>query len=225
MKNYQVFLSFTVAVFLQVSCQKNVVTPEQGIEQRSITYSTLPVCGQLRTQSPGGWGSTPAGNNPGTYLHNNFSSAFAWNLMIGCRDGQTISLTSAQAITNLMPAAGKPAVLDNSYTDPTVIKNTLVGQLVALTLSVRFDEYDANFGAAETHLGDMIIGSGVFQGISVNDFLQKSNDVIGGCSTAYSIENITNTASRINNNYLDGTVDMAFLQCPEIRPRDAEVTR
>src|SRR5687768_13696945 len=128
MKNYQVIFTFTVAVFLLVSCQKNVVDskdlvvkPYELQEQLSeiiIEEESAPVCGQLRTQSPGGWGTTPAGFNPATYLQEHFSNAFPWGVVIGCRDGKTITLTCAEAVSRFLPSGGKPEVLTDYYTDP-----------------------------------------------------------------------------------------------------------
>lgn len=228
MKNYQVIFTFTVAVFLLVSCQKNVVNSEDVViqpyalqEQSSsiILEEEVAVCGQLRTQSPGGWGTTPAGFNPATYLSENFSNAFPWGIMIGCRDGRTLTLTSAEAVQNFLPSGGKPAVLADFYTDPVGMKNSLAGHLVSLSLSVGLDYADPNFGTAQVNLGDMVISSGAFEGMSVNQFLQIANDVVGGCWSNYTIGDLISTASNINNNYLDGTVDMGFLKCPDTGPR------
>jgi hypothetical protein len=172
-------------------------------------------CGQLRTQTPGGWGAEPNGNNPGTYLHANFDAAFPNDLKIGCAGGYTITMTTAQAITNLLPTGGQAAKLKASAVDPAEIKNVLVGHLIALTLSLRFDIVDADFGPAGVHLGDMIISSGPFAGKTVNQFMTIANNVIGGCSNAYSIGDINTTASLINENYVDGLVDKGYLTCPE----------
>jgi hypothetical protein len=121
-----------------------------------------PSCGQLRTQTPGGWGAEPNGNNPGTYLHNNFNAAFG-SLTIGCYpNNYYIKLTSAQAITNLLPTGGTAAKLTSNMTDPASIKNVLVGHLVAVTLAVGFDNYDPNFGQAGASLGSMKISQGAF---------------------------------------------------------------
>ena len=173
-----------------------------------------PTCGQLRTQTPGGWGAKPAGNNPGSYLHANFALAFPGGLTVGCATGNTIKLTSAQAITNLMPAAGKAAKLTMSYVNPAEIKNVLVGHLVALSLSVRFDAYDPNFGSAGITLGAMVIGSGPFKGWTVSAFLEEANKVLGGCSSTYTVEQALTTAAAINENYVDGKMDGKFLTCP-----------
>ncbi len=171
-------------------------------------------CGQLRTQTQGGWGAEPHGNNPGTYLHKNFAAAFPSGLKIGCAGGYTITMTTAQSITDLLPTGGKAAVLKMNSVNPPAYKNVLVGQLISLTLNMRFDMVDASFGPAGMHLGDMVIGSGVFAGKTVNQFLAIANNVIGGCSTAYSIDDINSTASSINENYDDGNTNKGYLVCP-----------
>lgn len=173
-------------------------------------------CGQLRTQTPGGWGAPPSGNNPGTYLHANFAAAFPNGIAVGCfPSNYYVSLTTAQAITDLLPTGGTPAALKNNYTNPASIKNELVGQVVALSLSVGFDNYDPGFGQAGITLGAMKIGSGTFAGWTVNDFLTEANKVLGGCDATYTPQQIEDTIDKINKNYDDGTVNLGFLTCPQ----------
>ena len=209
------YLSFFSTVI--ISCQKDIRFDQPD----SALTATTPAndCGQLRTQTPGGWGSTPRGNNPGSYLHANFAAAFPGGLTIGCEDGRTITVTSAQAITNLLPTGGKAAKLNSDLTNPTGIKNVLVGHLIALSLSGGFDVYDAGFGSSTIRLNDMVIGSGSFSGLSVGAFIDIANNVIGGCSDAYSIQDVLSTASAINESYVDGTGSSSFLKCPETTPR------
>ncbi|NII28319.1 hypothetical protein HB364_24770 [Pseudoflavitalea sp. X16] len=173
-------------------------------------------CGQLRTQTPGGWGAEPNGNNAGTYLHANFAAAFPNGLTVGCTPDYNVMLTTAQAITDLLPTGGQAAVLTQNYTNPAAIKNVLVGHLVALTLSTGFDVYDANFGQAGIQLGQMQIGSGTFAGWTVNDFLAEANKTLGGCGT-YTLQQVLTTATSINENYVDGLIDKEFLVCPRIQ--------
>lgn len=170
-------------------------------------------CGPLRTQTQGGWGAPPNGNNPGVYLHNNFAAAFPAGLKIGCATGYTVTMTSAQAITNLLPAGGTPKPLQQNYTNPTNIHNNLVAQLMALTLNVGFDRYDANFGAAGRKLGSMFIKKGKFKGKTVDEFLDIANKVLGKCSNAYKASDINETASKINENYKDGNSNKGYLVC------------
>jgi len=173
-------------------------------------------CGQLRTETPGGWGAKPAGNNSGTYLHANFGAAFSGGITVGCYPSNYyVKLTTAQAITDLLPTGGTPAALTSNYTDPAALKNELVGQLVSITLAVGFDDYDPGFGQAGVALGDMKIGSGTFAGWTVRNFLAEANKVLGGCSTNYTPSQIEEVADKINKNYDDGKVNLGFLVCPQ----------
>jgi hypothetical protein len=175
-----------------------------------------PDCGQLRTQTPGGWGAPANGNNPGAYLTNNFDAAFGDFITVGCYpDNYYVKLNSAQAIINLLPTGGQAKRLTANYDDPASLSNVLVGHLVALTLSVGFDNYDAGFGEAGINLAQMEIGSGAFNGWTVSDFLSEANKVLGGCSSSYTIQQVLETATAINENYVDGKVNNGFLVCPE----------
>jgi hypothetical protein len=173
-------------------------------------------CGQLRTQTMGGWGSKPAGNNPGMYLQTNFAAAFPTGVMVGTATGNSATWTTALAIRNFLPSGGQSKALTMDYTNPTTaqLKNNVVGQLLALTLSVGFDAWDANFGAAGIELGDMEIASGPFAGWTVNEFLAEANIVVSGGTSAYTISQVHATASAINENYVDGTMDNGYLVCP-----------
>ena len=97
--------------------------------------------------------------------------------------------------------------------NPTSSRGVLSGQLVALTLSAGFDAYDPNFSQSNTSLGSLTINSGTFAGMTVSNFLQIANDVIGGCSTAYSLSQLNAAATAINENFDNGTVDRHYLNC------------
>ncbi|MFL5744487.1 MAG: hypothetical protein ACJ751_07475 [Niastella sp.] len=216
------FLRFSATVMvasLLFACQKEMsksAKADLSTETSSRSAVTLATpCGQLRTYTQGGWGASPAGNNPGTYLHANFQSAFGEYLTVGCYPGKFyVKLTSAQAVTDLLPAGGPGAALTAIYTDPASLKNVLVGQLVALKLSVGFDYADANFGQSSVALGDMIIGSGPFKGNTVADFLAIGEEVLGGCSKDFTPQQIVETATSINENFDNGSTDKGFLTCP-----------
>jgi hypothetical protein len=97
------------------------------------------------------------------------------------------------------------------------MKNVLVGHLISVTLAVGFDAADPDFGQAGMHLGDMVIDQGAFKDWTVSNFLAEANKVLGGCSTAHSIEDVLSTADAINNNYDDGNMDNGYLRCPTDR--------
>ena len=110
-------------------------------------------------------------------------------------------------------------VLTSNATNPAAksIKNVLIGQVAALALNLGFDYNDPNFGPTGENLGNLVISSGPFTGLSVIQFLGVANDVLGGCNNQVSPDAVNQTASMINANFLDGTIDAGFLNCPTVR--------
>jgi len=222
MKNILQFSATVLVAGSLFACKKQIANDAEQTTASTSALTTsnslviVPSCGMLRTQTQGGWGASPAGNNPGTYLHAHFNAAFSDGLTLGCYpNNYYIRLTSAQAVTNLLPAGGKASVLNANATNPSSLKNVLVGQLVALKLSVSFDAADASFGQSSVALGNMIIGSGTFQGYTVAQFLAVAEEVLGGCSKAFTPQQLNETATQINQNFDDGTINSGFLLCPE----------
>jgi hypothetical protein len=171
-------------------------TIETYIWEHKVEYCKCPD-DKLRTQTQGGWGAEPNGGNPGAYLHANFDAAFPDGLQVGC--DYTIDLTSAQAVTDFLPNTGTPAALTQDYTDSGALPgNTLAGQVVAATLSVGFDAYDADFGEADSSLADAVVTSGTFMGWTVAEVLAEAEKVLGGCESEYDA-------------FVDGTEDSGFL--------------
>src|SRR4030095_8531660 len=215
------------------SCQKSL-TDKMDTERLSANYSSTvegdqlaaPDCGEvLRTQTPGGWGADPTGNNPGSYLHANFAAAFPNGLSIGCESSNYyVRFTSAQAITGYMPAGGKPRALTASFTDPfpTDLKNNLVDHVIALSLSIGFDQYDPNFAPSGFDLGSMVVTSGKFTALNVNGILLEANKILGGCGGSYSVDDVIQVLEQINNNYVDGITNNGFLTCPDSRRIEPE---
>jgi hypothetical protein len=171
-------------------------------------------CGQYTTYTIGGWGS-PSNSGPGSYRDANFESAFGDNLTIGCETG-SYTFTSAQAIEEFLPAGGTPSVLpEGNVVNPTEVSNTLASQLLAATLNVGFDNYDADFGDAPGNLEDMIFVSGTFAGMSINEVIVIANEVIGGCSNAYSPSDLNDALTMINEGYDEGTVNTGDFTCED----------
>jgi hypothetical protein len=171
------------------------------------------VC-MFRTQTQGGWGSPPNGNNPGAYLQANFAAAFPNGLEIGCNN-RKLRLTSAQAVRNYLPAGGPPAKLPaGTMVNPTKYKNVLAAQLVTATLNVRLDANDPGFGLSNMALGSAIIQQGPFAGLTVQQLLDAANAFIGDCGgNGYSASAYNEALSAINENYVDGATDNGFLGC------------
>jgi len=161
-------------------------------------------CGPHKTFTQGGWGAVPSGNNPGVYLHANFDGAYPSGLTIGCGEN-TLSFYSAQSITDFLPEGGTPSSL------PTL--TVLTGQLVAASLNVGFDAYDADFAGSDVALGDLFTDAEGFEGMTVSDILAAANEVIGGCSDAFDFASLNAVLTTINENFDNGTVDNGHLTC------------
>lgn len=169
--------------------------------------------GDFRTQTQGGWGATPNGNNPGVYLQANFASVFPTGLTVGCSSGYTLKLTSANAVMNFLPQGGTASALSASSIDPTTVNNVFAGQVVALSISVSFDQNIANFGASNNSLSGLVITSGDFAGWTVMQLLNEANRKLGGCTSVYSFAQLNAAVTSVNENFDNGTVVGSFLTC------------
>ena len=176
----------------------------------------------FRTQTQGGWGAVPAGNNPGVYLHANFAAAFPGGLVVGCNN--TLTLTSAQAVTDFLPSGSVPSALTGDLTDPgNSYDNVLAGQVVALSLNVGFDNYDAAFGASSAALGDLVIASGDFAGLTVQQLLDAANAYLGGCASPYTASQLNDAATAVNENFDNGTQNSGYVLCPQASTLEVSV--
>jgi hypothetical protein len=179
---------------------------------------------QLRTQTQGGWGNNPNGNNPGMYLANNFDAAFPNGVSIGCDN--TLTLTSASAVQAFLPSGSSPSALpDGNMVDPGgAYNNVLAGQLMAISISIGLDAAIPSFGESDQSLGGMIVQSGDFAGFNVSEVVAEANQFIGGCNSTYSASQLNEVLSAFNENYVDGTQNNGFLDCPETSDCAADYT-
>jgi hypothetical protein len=169
--------------------------------------------GMFRTQTQGGWGTNPNGNNPGAYLHSHFNEVFPNGLTLGCSN--TLVLTNAQAVTDFLPSGSTPSILPNvEMMNPGgSYNNVFAGQVAALAISLAMDDYIADFGTSNLPLADLQIVDGEFVGMTIGDLWQLANDVLGGCNTQYTPSQLNSVISSINENFVDGTVNMGFVDC------------
>lgn len=169
--------------------------------------------GRFRTQTQGGWGAPPVGNNPGAYLHQNFAGAFPTGLVVG--GNFTLTLTGAQAVTEYLPDGGPPAALTSDWVDPgNQMISVLAGQVTALSLSVGFDLYDPNFSPDPISLRDLKVADVLspYYNWTVQQVLDEANLILGG--GAGSPSQVNTAVSAINENFVDGIIDNGFLMLP-----------
>ena len=170
------------------------------------------------TVTLGGWGASPSGNNPGTYLNGHFASAFGSGGLVVPRNGAPdIRLRSPDDVRNFLRATN-----NNPFTgvnvDGSTVKNykvsTLEKQFVALTLNVRFDDVDPDFGASSTHLGDLRLHDlggtlAAANGMTVRDVLNWTYRYLDGIKTGnplggLSLGDLTLLLDLLNNSFEGG---------------------
>ncbi|MFM9005925.1 MAG: hypothetical protein ACKOSR_10555, partial [Flavobacteriales bacterium] len=178
-----------------------------------LSYVDEEIC-VYTTYSKGGWGS-PSTSTPGQYRDNNFDAAFPNGLTIGCGIG-SFTFTSAQAIEDWLPSGGGSAVLPagnivNPSTD--VFSNNFADQLVAAILNTGFDAYDENLGASGANLGNLTYAGGTFAGMTINSVIAIANDVIGGCSTAYTGTQLLGAMEAVNLSFHEGGESSGEFNC------------
>ena len=153
-----------------------------------------------RTQSLGYWKNS---NRNGTALISlNWATKLAPGVTIGCGGGVTKTFSTQStlqaAITNYL---GTPAVLTT-----TGGLSTFSAQLLALSINLKF--WPAT--------GNMVVISGPFATMTVNQVLALANNVIGGCNTSYTPSQMTNILDIINNSYDGGVYNgIPTLTCPQ----------
>lgn len=178
---------------------------------------TTVVCTGIRAESQGSWGAVSNGYDPAAYMNSNFASAFPAStyLTIGCGT-RMMRLTTATAVGSFLPTYGSVAMLPSgTLTNPGAsYSNTFAGELIALKLSIRFDEMNSAFSPASVLLKNMVISSGAFAGWTVQQLVNQADQAIGGCSSAYGINALNSALMTINLNYYQGASGNGYLVCP-----------
>ena len=209
-------LKFNNLVCLALFASVFLISVTESNAQSGGSVSTN--CPGFRTQTQGGWGSSPSGNNPGMFLQMNFAAAFPNGIEIGCTN--SYKFTSATAVKNFLPSGGTPRLLPAGTTlNPTgsFHSNTFAGQMLALAVSLGFDNAIASFGSSNLKLKDLIIRSGTFQGWTVQQLFDAANNRIGGCSNSnLSISTFNQGVTSVNESYVDGSASGNYLECPAV---------
>lgn len=189
----------------------------------------LAPCDDLRTQTMGGWGATPKGNNPAKDLADNFARISP--IVVGntsCGKGFTLTLTSADAVNRFLPSGSTSRALDKNYLNPTntsekkngypIYENVLAGQAVALTISIAMENaVQGTNRLANAYVNASLFGENLW---TVAEVLAEANRILSGCLSAYTPSQINSVLSQINESHVDGIRKGDTLLCPsEDAPR------
>ena len=182
-----------------------------------ITVTAGPnTSGALTTYTQGGWGASPAGNNPGTLRATHFTAVYGTAGVSVGYGSRSLRFTSSDTVQNYLPAGGKPATLTNAtpLVDPTSSSaGVFAGQVLALQLSYDF----SNAGKTPFGLATRCVASGPLAGKTVQYVLDLANKVLGGnvgllaANGLSSISQLNDIVTRINENYDGGKLDKHYL--------------
>ena len=172
----------------------------QGIAQDTCEIDA----GIYRTETHGGWGQDCHGNNLGCLRDANFATVFPNGLVIG--GDYTLTLTTSQAVADLLPTGGRPGSLTMDYVNPTVTSaGNFAGKVVALAINVAFGDAGA---AGFADIGSLIIASGPFMNYTVDEVLALANEVLGGDESGLpagiTLQDLNTAVANINENFTDG---------------------
>ncbi|MFZ1688026.1 MAG: T9SS type A sorting domain-containing protein, partial [Flavobacteriales bacterium] len=188
----------------------------------SITPTSNDACAGLRTESQATWGAVSNGPDPAAYLAAYFDWVFPApdHIVIGSGT-RKLKLTTAAAITAFLPSTGTTAKLPSgTLVNPgSSYSNALAGELVALKLTLKFDEFNPAFSTSSVMLKDMVVASGPFAGYTVAALAMEADNKIGGGSCSHSLSQLQTAISTINNGYEGGTEAAGYLLCNGV-PKD-----
>jgi hypothetical protein len=176
----------------------------------TVTVTVQSAGGAYRTQTQGGWGTSPSGDNPGALLESKFAQVFTSGyVQVG--GTFTLKFTSAANVRAFLPAGGKAKKLTASDTNPTTSKaGVFAGQVLALQISVSF----SNAGVTRYGLASLKVQSGKLAGYTVAQVLALANSVLGGGAlpSGLTLTELNDIVDKINNNFVDGTTDLGYLR-------------
>lgn len=197
--------TFTAATFTYT-----VSDGKGGTDTATVTLQNSSLTG-FRTQTQGGWGAKPNGNNPAKFLADNFIAVYPTGVAVG--GTKWLKFTAANKVEAFLPAGGTAGVLLVNGTNVTTsAAGVFAGQVLALQLSVDFSAA----GKTRTGLGGLFVVSGKLAGRTVNEVLAMANAVIGGNLSALpvgvSLTDLNGIVDSINNNFVDGAANNGYLR-------------
>ena len=156
------------------------------------------------------------------YLDANFGDVFPNGVTVGCVDGFELLFTTADAVDTYLPCSGsaQDLVLTHGGTNPTVAAqdptcwdNALVSHLLTAKINVAFDLANPDMGASEYPASALILNEQSLEGYSVAEIIAIGDDVLGGCSSAFTPNQVRKALRTYNRNF-DNGVNLGLFDLP-----------
>ena len=156
--------------------------------------------GDYCSYTQGGWGSPPAGGNPGSILADNFDGIYA-DLVVGT--GFAMTFESAPDVENYLPAGGTPGALAGNLTNPTSSSaGVFGGQVTSLRVNVDFNDAGIIDGILGSISSLVLQGTGgSLDGQTVAAILGAAEQALGGGAlpAGYTLSSLNNLVDELNN--------------------------
>ncbi|MCM2325572.1 MAG: S-layer homology domain-containing protein, partial [Candidatus Woesearchaeota archaeon] len=160
------------------------------------------------TQTQGGWGAACNGGNVGCLRDSNWAKAVGSNLVVG--EGFKMTFSNSKAVEDYLPAGKTAGALTKDHTNPIETESGILGgQVTALKLNVLYSEQGVGLKTTGK-IGNLYIVSGKYAGMSVNEFLEHAEKVLGGYEQD-SFADINSAATSINENFDNCNIDKGYL--------------
>ena len=183
------------------------------IDDVEDSFTIVNTDNDFRVEPAGALGARPRNGNCASELYSSFEQVFPEGVTIGTNENILV-FTSAEAITAFLPSFGSMKTIPSTMIDPTSrdLRSSFASQIIALKLSVRMDQANADFAGSKYTMADSIIKDGLFAGTSVARFLTICDAAIAGEETAISVELIEKQLNELNSNYAPGSVAQELLE-------------
>ena len=165
--------------------------------------------GEYVTYAQQSWGSV---NTPASQLlAANIDTLYPNGVEIGIPGaaGSSALFTTLQSILDYLPQSGAAGPLDNDYLDATTTSSgSFGGYVLALQFNVDLSDAGLLTGGASLPFGDLVLfdtGFALFDGLTVRQYLEEANSILGGVPPLLAYEEIASLTDNISLAFENGT--------------------
>ncbi|MFN8393299.1 MAG: hypothetical protein U0176_01355 [Bacteroidia bacterium] len=150
------------------------------------------------------------------WLQSNFGKLYPDGLVLGCE--HTLTIGSAAEVTNSLPMDGPATSL--AATAKGLQRqgkgNQLLGELICLELAVKMNESSKGGESPRLALGQLVVGSGAFEGWTLDELRHEANSVLGACTSNFTATQIAEVLHAVNASLAQGQDPGDLIRCPSL---------
>lgn len=150
------------------------------------------------------------------WLQSNFSRLYPEGMVLGCE--HTILVGAAGEVLESLPMDGPATSLSGSSKglNGQGKGNQLLGELICLELALKMNERPRGEKATVAALGQLVVGSGAFEGWTLEELRHEANSVLGACTSNYTATQIAEVLHAVNGSLSGGQAPGDVVRCPSL---------